>query len=267
MHTTTFYKKHLYLSQIYAEVIQACRTLLQEASEAKEIREYINSRVTQDNQLLFDFGWFPDNLNLSLLLDLVDKEKLQYLGLIYNSHVQDGDCRIYTDQGLLSKHNLIMSYRDLYGNLIALVGRTILSEIEQKENNIQKYKYTQGFIKSLNLFGLYQAKKEIFDKNHVFIVEGQIDCITCHQFGLTNTVALGGSSLSPFQFNMLRRFTDTFYLLLDSDAAGKKAAAKISKQYKDCGKVKILTIPEEFKDVDLCLKTKQSTEWIKEMLF
>ena len=52
----------------------------------------------------------------------------------------------------MSDYNLVMPYRDVYGRIIGIVGRSILSDNERKNKNIAKYKNTH-FAKRSNLFG------------------------------------------------------------------------------------------------------------------
>jgi len=177
--------------------------------------------------------------------------------LVYPYHVQNGDHRVYINKGMLSNHNITIPYYDIYGNIKALVGRTTLSEDDRKDQGLQKYKYTR-FSKSLHLFGLYQARQAILEKNSVILVEGQIDCITCHEYGVHNVVAIGGISLSKRQFQLLSRYAQKFYLLLDNDIEGRKAQQRIMKRYANLAKFEILEMPTRYKDVDECLRSGQS---------
>lgn len=236
-------------AKLFQEIQIVCKNLLKTHSLAKQTRQYLQTRVSQKNQDAFDFGYFPDDDHLEILFDNIAEKKVKALDLVYPYNVQNGDYRVYVNKGMLSSHNLTMPYRDVYGNIKALVGRTILSEEERKEHQLQKYKYTK-FNKSLHLFGLYQAKNHIVKKNSVFIVEGQIDCITCHEYGIHNVVALGGASLNKRQFHLLNRFTNKFYLLLDNDLEGKKAQNRIIKQYSKSAIIEILELPTQYKDVD-----------------
>lgn len=242
-------------AELYQEVQTACRDLLKTHPIAEPARKYLQSRINSTvNQDLFDLGYFPDDENLDVLFEKVSEEKVKALGLVYPYHVQNGDHRVFINKGMLSNHNLTMPYRDVYGNIKALVGRTILPEEERKTQKLQKYKYTR-FTKSLHLFGLYQAKNAIIKKNSVVLVEGQIDCITCHEYGIHNVVALGGVSLSKRQFQLLSRYAEKFYLLLDNDVEGKKAQCRIIKRYGKSAMFESLELPARYKDVDEYLRS------------
>lgn len=198
-------------------------------------------------------GYFPNEENLECLISLVGEAKLKELELVYPYHVQNGDHRVFVNKTVLGMHNITMPYYDFRGNIVALVGRTILPEDERKSLKINKYKYTR-FKKSLQLFGLHQAKQAILRKRSAVIVEGQIDCITCHQYGINNVVALGGSSLTKRQFETISWLAENIYLLLDNDPEGRKAQEKIVRQYSKDINIKTLRMPEQYKDVDICLR-------------
>lgn len=252
-------------AKLFQEVQTACQDLLKTHPLAEPARQYLRTRVSSTNQDVFDFGYFPDDDHLEILFDKVSEKKVKALDLVYPYHVQNGDHRVYINRGMLSSHNLTTPYRDVYGNIKALVGRTILPEEERKAQKLQKYKYTR-FSKSLHLFGLYQAKHAIIRRNSVVLVEGQIDCVTCHEYGIHNVVALGGVSLSKRQFQLLNRFTDRFYLLLDNDFEGKKAQNRIMKRYGRLAVFETLELPVRYKDVDEYLRSGHKQPYIFDSL-
>jgi DNA primase len=53
-----------------------------------------------------------------------------------------------------------------------------------------------------------------------------MDVITSHQAGFTNTVASSGTAVTPYQIELLKRYTDTVIFALDADAAGQMAIDK-----------------------------------------
>jgi DNA primase catalytic core len=236
-------------SAMFAEVLQACRALLINNQLAAETRDYLDNRIATFYQNRFEFGYFPNNENLQKLIDIVGEEKLRALDLIYDKYVADADCMASVKQSVFTWHNLIMPYKDVYGNIVALVGRTLLSKEEQKKRNISKYKNSQ-FHKSLHIFGLHNSRRSIISNNCVILVEGQFDCISCHVHGFHNVVALGGVAFSKYQFALLSRYTNNIKLLLDNDSAGLNAANKIIERYSSFADIKKIQLPLCYKDVD-----------------
>lgn len=225
---------------------------------AKEVQEYLNTRVSSNYQNKFQFGYFPDSFNFSLLSDRVDLEVLAQLELAKSTP--------FSIQSHLFHHNLVFPCVDEFGKVVGLGGRTILSKAEQKEQKLSKYNYSYGkefdnrFIKNIFLYGLDQAKNAIRLKDCVVVVEGQIDLISLHAAGFHNVVALGGSTLSPYQLFLLKKYTSNIILLLDPDEAGKTAARKIINKYHDRATFKNLTIPDIYEDVDNYLHTSPTLE-------
>jgi len=242
-------------SEAFAEVMSVCTSLLKYSNEAVQVREYIKTRVPEYYCAGFSFGYFPNHEKIHLLTEYVDEKLLFDLGLVYHKYIDDGGVPHPTMFGILGEHNLVMPYRNLNGDIVAMVGRSLLSEAEQERKNISKYKNTK-FRKSLNLFGLYKAKHSILEKGYVIVVEGQFDCITCHRYGFDNVVALGGISLTKFQFYLLMRYTDTIYLLLDNDKPGRKATDTILHRYKKIANVRSFNWANRTeKDPDQLVKT------------
>lgn len=258
-------QKILRRARLFEEVQSACKKLLRTHPGAQMARDYVNERISLDNQDKFDVGYFPDEEHLNYITDLVELDKLKELDLIYPYHVQNGDHRVFINKTPLGLNNVTIPYRDFRGNIVALVGRTILPEDERKALKLSKYKYTR-FKKSLQLFGLHQAKQAILRKRSVIVVEGQIDCITCHQYGIDNVVALGGSSLTKRQFETISWLAENIYLLLDNDPEGIKAQEKIIHQYSKDITVKKLRLPEKYKDVDECLRRGYNASSILETI-
>jgi len=57
-------------------------------------------------------------------------------------------------------------------------------------------------------------------------VEGQIDCIRCHLGGFRNAVASQGTAFTSEHAALLKRYADKVVVVLDADAAGRKAALR-----------------------------------------
>jgi len=260
------YKLNLQNSEKFAELMSACYTILQHSDIAKGTRDYLKSRVPSFFIQGFQFGYFPTNDQLNELFYYIKPEELEKLGVIYKKCVYDSGQPEMVYCGKLKNHNLIMPYKDVYGNIIGLVGRTFLPDKEMKELKISKYKNT-SIIKGINLFGLYEAKKYILEEDYVIIVEGQFDCISCHRFGYRNVVALGGSAFTKYHLYLLKRYTNNIYLLLDNDFAGQNSSSKIIKRFVDKAEIKTISLPQEYKDVDIYLCKDKEHNLFRESLW
>lgn len=85
---------------------------------------------------------------------------------------------------------------------------------------------TEIYHKSHIVYGIYQAKNAIRQKENCFLVEGYTDVISLHQAGIENVVASSGTSLTVEQIRLIGRFTDNITVLYDGDTAGIKASLR-----------------------------------------
>jgi DNA primase catalytic core len=239
-----------------AKLVAACSDLLSHPL-AYSSKKYLDSRVDKITQKKFKFGWFPPTEHIELLLDLIPEHILNDFTLFRRKHIYDASGYSQSSYHCFELHPLIMPFNDNYGNPVALVGRSLLSDTERNEAGVSKYKntdfksLTSKFAKKQNyLFGFDLAKEEIKSKKSVYVVEGQFDVIKAHQSGLQNVVALGNSKMSDYQFAILARYTDEMVLMLDNDEAGDKGRQMIMSSYGNHMKIKNLYFPSGYKDMD-----------------
>jgi len=236
-------------SEQFADVVSACKSLFRHSPHAEQARAYMRTRLSDHSIDKYGIGYFPDNKHLDELISLVGAETLRDLSLIKDGTINN---RSHIDQfkrGYFNRNNVVFPFKDEYGNIIALAGRTLLGKEEQRELGVPKYKNTV-FGKSMHLYGLYHTKDAIERNGSVIVVEGQIDCISCHANGFFNTVALTCSELTLYQLYTLKKMTNKIYLLLDNDEAGRKATAKAISRFSRYIEIEKLTLPDSYNDVD-----------------
>lgn len=232
------------------DVIKACQELLRSPVGAAG-ESYLDERLSRVYQDKFQFGYFPENTNLYSLFSFIDEISLSDNNLLYIKTDYSSNKEYFYSP--MEEHNLIMPYKDVLGRVIALVGRTLLTEESRKEKELAKYKNT-SFEKSKHLFGLYEAKRSILDKNYVYLVEGQFDCIQAHAAGIENIVAVGSSSLSFEQFALLLRYTNRIHLLFDNDEAGDNGRENAKSKFGQYASFIDKRVPVGFKDLDEYLR-------------
>lgn len=250
-----YHKIILNKNEIYSAIIKKCGNLLN-SPEAKETKKYVDSRISKFYQNKFQFGYFPSESEIDILLGPeISWENLSKLGLAY------GENRL-----VLGLHNLIFPIKDWQGNIVGISGRSVLPEDELKRLSIDKYKNSLNYKKNSYLFALDIAKRSIIKRKSAILVEGQIDCITCHSHGFTNTVALTGSSFNFFHLFLLKNFCNKIYLVLDNDTAGQKATKKIINKYSKYIDIHHIFIPEEYKDPDNYLRNSKDQKILEPVL-
>lgn len=82
------------------------------------------------------------------------------------------------------------------------------------------------YVKSKILYGSYFARQAIDKHDECLLVEGYTDVVSLHQAGIENVVASGGTSLTPDQLRLVKKYTRNLTILYDGDTAGVKAAMR-----------------------------------------
>ncbi|MDD5686228.1 MAG: DNA primase [Elusimicrobia bacterium] len=120
-------------------------------------------------------------------------------------------------------NRIIFPIFDITGRIVAFGGRVFDNDNQPKYLNSPE---TTVYSKSGILYGLNFAGKSIKDANSVVILEGYIDVIMCHQFGLTNTVATLGTAFTSQHSSILKRYSDNVIIAYDPDMAGRSSALR-----------------------------------------
>lgn len=119
---------------------------------------------------------------------------------------------------------VIFPIQNLSGKVVGFAGRVL-----KKDEKTSKYinsPETEIYHKSKILYGIFQAKSAIRQSDECYLVEGYTDVISMHQAGIENVVASSGTSLTPDQIKLIKRFTPNITILYDGDTAGIKAALR-----------------------------------------
>jgi DNA primase len=235
------------------KIVESCRFLLNNYPEAHACRTYLDSRLNEKSQERFQFGYFPDTNNIQVLNDLVGKEHLKTAEMYYSKIIEDSLFPRIIDVLYFENHPLIMPFRNAYGEIVALVGRSLLDDRERASKKIDKYKYTKNtanFRKGHYLFGLFENKQSIVDQNLVYVVEGQLDVVKAMEIGFTNIIALGTCHMNSYQFSVISRYTDNIILLLDNDDGGEKGRKSAVSRFGSLANIQNFYIPDGYKDID-----------------
>lgn len=102
------------------------------------------------------------------------------------------------------------------------------------------------YIKSKILYGSYFARQAIDKANECLLVEGYTDVVSLHQAGIENVVASGGTSLTPDQLRLIKKYTNNLTIIYDGDSAGVKAALRgLDLALEESLDVKLVLIPDK----------------------
>jgi DNA primase len=122
------------------------------------------------------------------------------------------------------KERIIFPVHNATGKVIGFGARVI-----GKKENAPKYINTpenEIYVKSKILYGTYFARQAIDKNDECLLVEGYTDVVSLHQAGIENVVASGGTSLTPDQLRLIKKYSNNLTILYDGDAAGVKAAMR-----------------------------------------
>ncbi len=161
------------------------------------------------------------------------------------------------------KGRVLFPIHSMSGRVLGFGGRTLLTD-----KKVAKYLNSSDseiYHKSKVLYGIFQAKQNIAQKDNCYLVEGYTDVISLHQSGIENVVASSGTALTSDQIRLINRLTSNITVLFDSDAAGIRASLRGIDLILEQGmNVKVITFSDG-EDPDSFAK-KKSPDELKEYL-
>lgn len=151
---------------------------------------------------------------------------------------------------------------DMNGRVVAF-GARVLDQGQPKYLNSPD---TPLFNKGQHLYGIHLAKNSIRREDLALVVEGYMDVLSCHQYGVTNAVASLGTAFTKEQAKILLRHSYQVAICYDADAAGSLATLRGLDILTDFGcQVRVINLPEGL-DPDDFLQKKGKKELDKLVL-
>ena len=211
------YKQSLYA--IIEEANTFYRSNLREPINAKRAVNYLKSRgLSGETARNFGIGFaLPgwDNLLQSLGSNDERIQQLKDVGLLVDRHDENKLYDRFRDR-------IMFPIRDVRGRTIGFGGRVFGDEKPKYLNSPE----TLLFHKSLELYGLYEAKNHLREIKNLIVVEGYMDVAVLSQNGIYNAVATLGTAVTIEHLNKLFRHTSEVIFCFDGDEAGRKAASR-----------------------------------------
>jgi DNA primase len=208
------------------EIVEWAISLMQQAlrmGEAGELaRGYAKERnLSEETQRKFRLGYHPESWSW-----LLDKAKGRYtekqllsVGLVGERNNGRG----YYDN-LVGR--FVFPIIDERGRPVAFGGRVLPGSNIESPAKYWNSPESNIFLKRKTLYAFEQARDTIRTSKSAIIVEGYMDCIACHQAGVTNAVATLGTALTEDHVKFLKRFAERVVLIYDGDQAGMDAAER-----------------------------------------
>ena len=220
-------------------------------------KQYFRSRGIRDDIIeKFQLGYSPQKRDALYAAATAKGYKKDFL-------VKTGLC-IENERGAYDRYSgrAIFPWLNVSGKVVAFGGRVLDSRTKGVAQKYVNSPDSDIYHKERELYGLFQAKKQIVKEDRVYMVEGYTDVIAMHQAGIENVVANSGTALSNYQIKLLRRFTQNITLLYDGDEAGIHAAMRgMDMLLQEGMNIKVLLLPDG--DDPDSFARKHSTEELK----
>jgi DNA primase len=224
-----------------------------ESAEAARAREYLRLRgFTQETLDAFRVGYAPSAWDRILLASRkagFSDEELLAVGLVQRSKTNQG--RVYDR----FRERIMFPAADARGRVLGFGARAM------RENQLPKYLNTSDgelYHKRSVLFGIDLARPSAAKAARMILVEGYTDVLALHQAGLTNAVAIMGTSLTEEQVSELERVVGSdgvLELCLDADRAGQDAMLRAARLAEGSHlQLRVVPLPEGMDPAELIEK-------------
>jgi len=229
------------------------RRILTSRAEGSVAREYLLKRGLDEKiQEQFQLGYAPEGW--TMLVDyLLGQECL-------STEIVDLGLAAIDERGRIHdqfRRRIMFPICNPQGKVIGFGGRVLGDALPKYLNTKETSVFSKGHV----LYGLDLTRTAIREKGFAIIMEGYMDVITAHQFGIKGTVASLGTSLTEEQCRLLLRYTKEVMIAYDADAAGVAAALRSLDLLQELGcRVRVVTIPQG-KDPDEYLRRYGGEGW------
>ncbi|MEW5762729.1 MAG: DNA primase [Bacillota bacterium] len=245
-------RAHLLASRFYRDV-------LLNHPAAAEARRYLDGRgISPELQERFGLGYAPPQWDA--LINYLQKQGYAPGELVAWGLAAQGDRGVYDR----FRGRIIFPIADARGRVVGFGGRVLDSGREKAAAHGPKYlnsPETVLFNKSSVLYGLHLARESIRERGYAVLVEGYIDVITAHRYGVTNAVAPLGTSLTREQGRLLMGYAMDAVIAFDADVAGVAATIRGLDLLQELGcRVKVVTLPQGT-DPDEFLRREGPEAW------
>lgn len=241
---------------LYNVNVEAARFFFSNLMNTQSSKEYfLNRGIKEETIKKFGLGYAKDSWN-NLISHMRKKgikdEVLLEAGLVSTSEKTGNQYDRFRNRVMFP----VFDYR---GKVIGFGGR-VLDDSKPKYLNSPE---TLVFQKGTNLYGLNFAIKNKIPDRYFIIVEGYMDLITLHQYGIMNVVASLGTALTTNQARLLKRYADKVIISYDADIAGQTATLRGLEILREAGfEVRVLNIPKG-KDPDEFIRSNGSEAFKK----
>lgn len=231
--------------------------VLMQHSEASIARDYLDSRgITSEINKDFSLGYALSGWDS--LIKFMQTKGVSVHDLLEVGLAAKGERKAYDR----FRSRLMFPIMDARGHVVGFGGRVLGEGIPKYLNTSE----TDFFSKGKVLYGLDRARQHILKEGYAIITEGYMDTIAAYQYGITNTVASLGTSLTKEHGRLMMNYTREVVIAFDADTAGVAAALRGLEILQELGfRIRVLSLPEG-KDPDEFLRIRGADEWKKQVV-
>lgn len=233
------------LSDLYEKLSITLNYILKEKSISSVARGYLAERgVSEESIERFRIGYIPPDRKwlYSFLRNKSYSREFLSKSALFSSR--------YPEISIFSGRVMFPIFSRT-NQVIAFGGRSLGDAIPKYINSPE----TPIFRKSSELYGFSHARKEIREKDSVFIVEGYMDVIAMFQAGVENCIAPLGTAFTESHASVVRKNCSKVVLVFDGDEAGLKATVRSAyiceNAALDCS---VVVLPEKSDPADILKK-------------
>ena len=207
------------------------------------------SEKEEINKYLLDRGLSPTtikNFNLGYSIDSQNNFYKKAISKGYSDdYLKETGLVIAGENKMIDRFRgrIIFPIKSISGRVLGFGGR-----ITDSNKKIAKYinsPESKIYNKSKILYGIYESKQFIVKDDTCLLVEGYMDVIQLHEYGIKNVLASSGTSLTKDQIILIKRLTPNIVVLFDGDQAGLTASLRSIDMILEEGlNVKICSFPE-----------------------
>jgi DNA primase len=204
-------------TDLYAVLDSAASFFRRQLGENDDAQRYFAARGLDESTLArFNLGYAPDQWDA--LKNALGTSAQRIALLEKTGMLTSGDRGSKYDR---FRRRVMFPILDRRGRTIAFGGRVMVKEDTPKYLNSPE---TPLFHKGRELFGLWQVREAHQKIPRLVVVEGYMDAISLHQFGVPQAVATLGTATTRDHAEILFRQCADVYFCFDGDRAGKAAA-------------------------------------------
>lgn len=175
--------------------------------------------------------------NSSILNTFIDYQPIEWL----QEGISEEVMKMFGIKFDINTNSIIIPHKDIDGRLVGIRCRNLLKDIIEKYGKYLPYtdifsNITYKHKLSMNLYGLYENKKNILERKKCIIFESEKSTMLMNSYYPNDSIAVsvGGSVVSDYQIALLKHLGIEEVIIAFDYEIREKLLKKFEKTYKKC---------------------------------